>query len=344
MSDVALADRDVKGLGALIRAMLETIRTYWNGATSYQKALYIMGTLLFISGIFHYGVWLVQGGSMSGPISWRKPIIFGLSAGVTSLSLSWVMSFLPKHRIRGWLLAGSLGIAFIIEVFLIAMQQWRGVPSHFNFSTTFDSIVFSIMANMIILIEIIIVILTVWSLIALKGISTSFVWAIRLGLVLLVVSQIFGNLIVQNGLPKVLDFQTGEYISEGTKSAYIFGEAGSMKMPHALTLHAIQLLPLLAFLLSFTNWSESGRTRAVIVAAVGYIGMVAVSTTQTFSGLALLDLSLLGALGLAVSVILIAMAYAIALIGLIRTLVLNSSAGVSVAKQLGGKKWKLYSR
>ena len=330
MSDVALANRDVKGLGALIRAMMETIRSYWNGATSYQKTLYIMGALLFISGIFHVGVWFVQGGSMSGPISWRKPIIFGLSAGVTCLSLSWIMSFLPKHRIRGWLLAASFGIAFIIEVFLITMQQWRGVPSHFNYSTPFDSSVFSMMLNMIIIVQIVIVILTVWSLLALEGISSSFVWAIRLGMVLLVVSQIFGILIAQNGLPKVLDFQTGEYFSEGTKSAYIFGEAGSMKMPHALTLHAIQTLPLLAFLLSFTNWSESGRTRAVIVAAVGYIGMVAVSATQTFSGLVLFDLSLLAALGFAVSVILIALAYAIALIALVRTLANNASAGASI--------------
>ncbi len=134
-------------------------------------------------------------------------------------------------------------------------------------------------------------------------------------MVLLVVAQILGILIILNGIPKVIDFQTGEFISGGTRSAYIFGEAGDMKVPHALTLHAVQVLPVLAWLLLFTNWREIRRTRVVIVAALGYTGLVAVSAFQSFSGLATFDLNLLAALVLGIGLVSLGAAYVMALIG-----------------------------
>ena len=93
-----------------------------------------------------------------------------------------------------------------------------------------------------------------------------------------------------------------------------------MKMPHALTLHAIQVLPVLSFLLLFTNWSESRRLTAVIVAAAGYAGLVVVSAFQTFSGLALFDMSPLARLGFGISAVSLIVAYAAALVGLRQTL------------------------
>ena len=319
MSEITLQAGDVKNVGALIRAMVTTVRTYWTQAEGYQKFLYVIGALFLLSGLFHTGVLIVTGGPWAGPISWRKPIVFGFSTGVTSLSIGWVLIFLPKHRLRGWLLSGALGISFLVEVFLIDMQQWRGVPSHFNYSTPFDAAVFNIMGTMIVVVELVIIVVALWTFFSLKA-PLSLTWAIRLGMVLLVVSQIFGNLIIANGIPKVLDFQTGEFISEEVNSAYIFGAAGSMKLPHALTLHAIQVLPVLAFLLLFTNWSQSRRLTAVMVATAGYAGLVVVSTFQTFSGLALFDMSLLAGLGFGISAVSLIVAYAAALVGLWQTL------------------------
>jgi hypothetical protein len=311
MSEIVLPADGIKNVNTLIQAMRTTVRNYWTQAGGYQKFLYAIGALFLLSGLFHTGVLIVTGGSLAGPVSWRKPIIFGFSIGVTCLSIGWVLTFLPKHRLIGWLLSGALGISFLVELFLIDMQQWRGVPSHFNYSTPFDAAVFNIMGTMIVLVEIVIVLIALWTFFSLKA-PPSLAWAIRLGMVLLVVSQIFGNLIIANGIPQVLDFQTGEFISEGVNSAYIFGAAGSMKVPHALTLHAIQVLPLLAFLLLFTNWSESRRLTAVMVAAVGYTGLVIVSAFQTFSGLALFDMNLLAGLGFGISAVNLIVAYAAA--------------------------------
>jgi len=150
-------------------------------------------------------------------------------------------------------------------------------------------------------------------------------WAIRAGMVLLFVSQILGVMILLNFF--VFDPQTGEFML--VKSAAIFGAAGSMKMPHALTLHAIQVLPVPAFLLLFTNWSESRRLTAVILAAAGYAGLVVVGAFQTFSGLALFDMSLLARLGFGISSVSLIVAYAAALVGLWQTIALGPKRGIS---------------
>jgi len=319
ISDQGFKNKKPLGLKDLVRSMLSTLHGYWTQAESYQKFLYFIGAILVVSGLFHIGVIIVTGGSWEGPVSWRKPIVFSFSGGVTCLSIAWIKTFLPKHRVRGWLLSGILGISMLVEVFLIIMQRWRGVPSHFNFSTTFDAAIFNAMAILIVFVEIVIIVVMFWSFFSLKA-PSSMAWAIRIGLVVLVISQVFGNLIIQNGIPKVIDFESGEFISEGLNSANIFGASGLMKLPHALSLHAVQVLPVLAWLLLFTNWSESQRTRTVIVAIVGYAGLMLVSAFQTFSGLAPFAMHLLVALVLGFSVISVVGAYIAALTGLRQTL------------------------
>ncbi len=102
--------------------------------------------------------------------------------------------------------------------------------------------------------------------------------AVRVGLAILVVSQAFGGALVANaqriGLPP-----TATDLS-------IIGAAGQLKVPHAVSLHALQVLPLLAALLTRTRWPEPYRVRIVAAAAAGYAGLVAVSAVQAFAGLA----------------------------------------------------------
>ena len=55
-----------------------------------------------------------------------------------------------------------------------------------------------------------------------------------------------------------------------------------------MSLHAVQLLPALAWLL-FTGGGR--RTRVMVVAAAGYLGLFAVTVVQTFSGVPTLELA-----------------------------------------------------
>ena len=193
MAEVIFPAGGFKNAGTLIRAMVATLRSYWSQAEGYQKFLYFTGGLLLVSAVFHTGVLIVTGGSLAGDVSWRKPILFGEAFGLNALSLAWVMTFLPKRRVRGWLLLGTAGLAFLGETFLIDMQQWRGVPSHFNSSTSFDAAVFSTMGVLIGFSGVVIAVVTLWTFLSLQA-PRSLTWAIRAGMVLLVVAQFFGNL------------------------------------------------------------------------------------------------------------------------------------------------------
>ncbi len=280
-------------VSVLQQNMLGSLRGYWGQAEGYQKFLYFVGFLLLASAVFHAGVVIVTGGSLEGDVSWRKPILFGESFGLTALSVAWIMSYLPKWRVSGWLLAGTLGIANFGEVFLVAMQQWRGVPSHFNHSTPFDDGVFVLMGILIMFTGTVILVVTLLTFFALKA-PPSIAWASRIGMVLLVSGQILG-------IPMI------------RLESHTFGAVGAMKVPHALALHGAQVLPVLAWLLLFTNWSETRRSVSVLVAAAGYCALVAVSAFQSFRGVAPLDLSLPAAVLFGISGAALLASYAAAL-------------------------------
>ncbi len=286
---------DSRQSSARSQHMLVSLRNYWTQAEGYQKFLYVAGFLLLASAVFHTGVLISTGGSLQGDVSWRKPILFGESFGLTCLSVAWFLTFLPKRRILGWPLAGALGLANLGEVFLVAMQQWRGVASHFNNSTPFDSAVFLGMGFFIVGTGAVILVVTLLVFFALQA-TPSVAWAIRTGMVLLVASLFFGVPMMARG-------------------GHTFGAAGAMKVPHALALHGAQVLPALAWLLLFTDWSESRRTRTMIAGTLGYGGLVAVSALQAHSGRAPLDLGPGSAVALGISAVLSVGAYAAALSG-----------------------------
>lgn len=123
-------------------------------ASKASRYLYCAGGVLLCSACFHMLVLACDRAterslrsSWTGSVSWRKPILFAFSSGVTCASIGWVVGLLGdppgaarsnrSTRIDRLSFAFSVGIC--IEVGLISMQTWRGVPSHFNHETPFDS-------------------------------------------------------------------------------------------------------------------------------------------------------------------------------------------------------------
>jgi hypothetical protein len=68
--------------------MLASLFGYWERRAPAQTFLYAVGAGLVAVGLFHLGVFLVNGGAWKGPLSWRKPVTFGLSFGVTTLAVA----------------------------------------------------------------------------------------------------------------------------------------------------------------------------------------------------------------------------------------------------------------
>jgi hypothetical protein len=238
-------------------------------AASYQKFGYACAALLLISGAFHGLVFLIDGGSWEGPVSWRKPIVFGLSFGIVLMTVTWIVGLLRMRKVTGWIVIGVLSVASVLEVFLITMQRWRGVASHFNESTPFNEAVFSMMGLLVTFVAAISVLVTIRSFWPMEA-PASLAWAIRIGLVLMLVSQAVGV----------------QMIAEGGNT---FGAAGALKVPHAFTLHALQVLPALALLLVIAEFTESQRLEIVALAGVGYGLLIGSTMVQAYAGLAPLE-------------------------------------------------------
>lgn len=237
---------------------------------SYQRFAYWCGALLLLSSAFHAVVFLVDGGSWEGPVSWRKPIVFGLSFGISVLTIAWIAGVLRVRRATGWGVIGVLAVSSVGEVVLVSMQKWRGVPSHFNESTDFNAMVFSLMGMLVALIAIMTVVVTIRSL-ASTDVPPSLAWSIRAGLVLMLVSQAVGVQMI---------------IEEGNT----FGAEGALKVPHAFTLHVVQVLPALALLLLVSDLTERRRLQIVGLGAVGYGALIASTLLQAYGGRSPLDL------------------------------------------------------
>jgi hypothetical protein len=240
-----------------------------------EKAAYAVGAALFLSGVVHAIVLIATGGSWLGPLSMRKAVTFGLSFGLTLASVAWATSFLTvRPRLRTALL-GAFTAASVAEVVLVSTQAWRGVPSHFNFETPFDNVVSMTLAAGGGVIILTIIGFTAAALVEPGPEAASLRLAVRAGLVVLLVALATGAVMIARG---VVEARGGD-----PQGAYT--TAGSLKPLHAVAMHAILVLPALAWVLRFTRWPEAHRLRVVKVAVAADALLTAVIGVESFTGI-----------------------------------------------------------
>jgi hypothetical protein len=279
----------------------------WQQARPAQRLGYLVGGALIGVGVAHLLAWLVVGGGWQGPVSFRKPTTFGISFGLTTITLAWITGRLQVTDRSRWLLLGPLALADTCEVAWVATQRWRGVASHFNQATTLDYALFLGGAAAITVEIIVIVALTVLAFTAMRA-SPSMAVAIRAGLLILLVAQGVGGWMIGHGVGPASDG-----VTEGLTT---FGAAGVMKVPHAVAIHAIQVLPALAWLLGFAAVAERRRLALVQTATLGYVALVAVSLLQTAAGQAPSDVGVAAAVLSLLGVALLGVAFGAALLAL----------------------------
>jgi hypothetical protein len=95
-------------------------------------------------------------------------------------------------------------------------------------------------------------------------VPVSMMVAIRAGFAALFASQLIGALMIARGMTLV--------IRGNAHAAYATG--GMLKPTHAVLMHGILVLPLIAWIASCADWKESRRLRVVLLAAFGYAMVV----------------------------------------------------------------------
>jgi len=244
---------------------------WWEDRRTWPLVLW--GAILVASGLVHIGVWGVLGGPWEGPVTWRKPILFGISGGLTAISLGWAWARLPWRRGDLWL-ARITAWALVIEVALIDLQRWRGVASHFNRQTPLDSWLYDLMGGLILFVTAVIIDLTVRWFRTRPPVPADMLLAARSGLVLLTVSCLLGIWASVNGEMQLAAGRPPE----------IFGAAGVVKFPHGVVIHAIQWLPFIAWAARRVGLGDRTRVLLVAVATAASALLLAYALTQTLAG------------------------------------------------------------
>ena len=244
------------------------------------RQLALVGLLLLASGVAHAVVQAVLGGAWEGPVTWRKPILFGISGGLTSLSAGWVWAKLPQRRGDGWL-AAATAWALFVEVLLIDLQRWRGVASHFNRDTPLDALIYDALGGLIIFVSLVLADRTLRILRGPAAFPPDMLLAARGGMVFLVISCVLGVWVSVNG-----DMRLAAGLDPER-----YGAAGVPKFPHGAVIHAIQWLPGIAWAARRVNLAAAARWWLVVAGTSAMALMLSYSLLQTLTGHARFDIS-----------------------------------------------------
>lgn len=235
-----------------------------------ERLSHATGALLVLSGLCHLVVFAVDGGPWDGPVSWRKPATFGLSFGLTLIAVTWVTSYLDiGARARAALLT-VFAADCVVEVGGITLQAWRGVPSHLNTGTGFDTAVATTLAAGG---AVLVAVLSVFAVAAFRrrpAGPTGMPLALRSGFGLLLVALLSGAAMIARG---VVLTRTGHQ-----EAAY--ASTAPLKPLHGVSLHAVLVLPALARLMSRTRWSDATRTHILRAATALYVLAVAAAALR----------------------------------------------------------------
>ncbi|MFJ5218933.1 hypothetical protein ACIP98_29990 [Streptomyces sp. NPDC088354] len=229
-----------------------------------ERGAYATGALLVASGLFHLAVLAVDGGPWDGPVSWRKPVTFGVSFGLTLIAVAWVTSYLRVAERRRTVLLTVFAADCVVETGGITLQAWRRVPSHLDMETGFDTAVSMTLA---VGGGVLVVVLGAFAAAAFRhrpAGPAGMAPALRSGFAILLVGLASGAAMIARGV----------YLTRTGHQEAAYHSTAPLKPLHAVSLHAVLVLPVLARLLSGTRWSEATRTRLVLLATAVYVAAV----------------------------------------------------------------------
>ena len=238
---------------------------------------------------------------ITGAPAFVKPLKFVVSIGIYSATFLWLLTLVEGRRRWVQIAANVTSIGMLVEIVLITMQAIRGTASHFNAATEFDSTVFGIMGLVITVVATMNLLLGIWLLFQRLPEPVT-AWGIRLGVLISFLGMTVAFLMTSGPTPtqRAQMEAGGEPIAIGAHSVNVEDggpglpflgwntEGGDLRAPHFIGLHAMQILPLLAFALNGTaarrRWQQGQRTVLIIIGGLGYLGGLVLLTWQALRG------------------------------------------------------------
>jgi hypothetical protein len=216
---------------------------------------------------------------------WIKPIKFAISITIYVWTVAWLLEYL---RLRSWtqrIISWGISISMLAEIACITAQAARGTTSHYNVNTPLDAAIFSIMGSMIALNSVLALVLLILFFIGRYDEPPPYLWGIRSGLVIFLAASAIGGVMIAHGSHSVgvKDGGPGLPIVNWSTSG------GDLRAAHFLGLHALQVLPIVGFLIGrHKRWAVRQKTAYVLALSGAYALLIAVLYFQAIHGLPLL--------------------------------------------------------
>ncbi|HEY9678314.1 MAG TPA: hypothetical protein V6C76_09915 [Drouetiella sp.] len=193
---------------------------------------------------------------INGEHGWVKPIKFSMSLGIYGMTLIWLSKFLTEQKATFERVSIAALIGTIAELVTITIQAARGTASHFNTGTPFDHAMFWLAAISILpvafgTIAIFFMLLRQRDLPPVLGLS------LKWGVFLTIIGCIPGVLmLLPSTAQEFLSHSrqvTGHAVGLAQSSSHglpLIGwstVAGDLRVAHFVGIHALQLLPIVAY-------------------------------------------------------------------------------------------------
>jgi hypothetical protein len=309
--------------------MLLDPRRLLRHAYAANRSLTILSVLMLAALIVTLIGLMIDPRVITGAPAWMKPFKFAVSIMLYSGTLLWMLSFVQGRRWLVGIVSFVSLVGFLIEMAAIVLQVVRNTTSHFNAATPFDEMIFNLMGGFVMLI---------WIMNLLAAILLLFqrlpnpvlAWSVRLGLLLTLVGGATGALMTMptaaqsdamiNDQPVSIVGAHSVGVPDGGPGLPVVGwstTGGDLRIGHFVGLHALQVMPLIGWLVR----RRAGRLRGghqvglIWIAGLGYLGLIGLLIWQALRGQPLLapDVTTLTALGALIGAVVLAGGTAVAL-------------------------------
>ncbi|MFI1015039.1 hypothetical protein [Streptomyces sp. NPDC020965] len=231
---------------------------------------------------------------ITGQPAWAKPARFAFSFGLYALTLMWLLTFVRGRPRLVALISWVTAIGVVLEVAWACRAAAAGTTSHFNFTTgALNNL--TLTALVVISLVTLMTLLTIGLLLWQRVEPPALAWALRLGLILVVVGMATATLMVTptplqeaaadrgHGMPLVGAHTVGRPDGgPGMPITNFSTTAGDLRVPHFVGVHAVQALAVLGLLLTLGPrvLGPRHRTTLVWIAAAGLLGLTLILTWQ----------------------------------------------------------------
>jgi len=215
--------------------------------------LYYFGSICLIASVICLVLMRFTQTKVLGINAWIKPFKFFLSSWIFVWTMGWILFYIQdtqKVSLYNWVVI----VVLSFENIYIAIKAAKGQLSHFNISSPFNSIMFSLMG-------IAISIMTLWTgYIGVLFFTNSFptlppayLLGLRLGIVFFVVFAFQGGVMGQKLAHTVgaIDGGTGLPLTNWST------QHGDLRIAHFIGMHALQIIPLCSYYITTNIWATA---------------------------------------------------------------------------------------